>query len=233
MSAKSRIEWTPAIDAAIVRVYRERHHGGLKKLSCETGIGRTSLSDRARRHLGLMPLRHIRTAKKVRWTPRDDELIVRWGHEPAACIARRLVEAGQPWRSDKTVSNRRCELRNQGQPVGAWQEDLTAEEIADGLRVSITTVTRWINRGLLQAKFLQPHATRNKLYRVKLPDLRRFFYRHPTYLASARPDLVWYNDIVFGPYPSDVQEPPKGRQRRESPAPDGIEFPLHLEVAHD
>jgi len=232
MPAKSRIEWTPVIDEAIRRVYRERRHGGLKKLSCETGIGRSSLSDRARKDLGLSPLRRVCPGKKVRWTTEDDRMIVRWGHEPAACIAQRLKVAGLPWRSDKTIANRRCELRQKGEPVGAWREDLTVEEIAVGLGVCVTAVTRWIKQGLLTAKALRPDSPSRKFFRIKSRDLRRFIYRHPTYLASARPDLVWYNDIVFGPCPSDVQEPPKGRQRRESPAPDGIEFPLHLEAAH-
>ncbi|MCB1826651.1 MAG: helix-turn-helix domain-containing protein [Candidatus Competibacteraceae bacterium] len=231
MAANSRIEWTPAIDEAIRRIYRDRRHGGLKALSRETGIGRTSLSDRARRALGLPPLRSVRPAKKTRWDPLDDELIVRWGHEPSACIARRLEAAGRPWRSDKTVANRRCELRNQGQPVGAWREDLTTEEVAEGLGINIMAVTRWIKQGQLKAKALRPDSPTCKFYRIQSRDLRRFIYRHPTYLASARPDLVWYNDIVFGPCPSDVQEPPKGRQRRQ-PELDGTEYPLNLESAH-
>lgn len=65
MAANSRIEWTPAIDEAIRRIYRDRRHGGLKALSRETGIGRTSLSDRARRALGLPPLRSVRPAKNA------------------------------------------------------------------------------------------------------------------------------------------------------------------------
>lgn len=231
MPANSRIEWTPAIDEAIRRVYRDCRHGGLKKLAIETGIGRSSLSDRARKDLGLSPLRRVRPGKKVRWTTEEDRMIVRWGHEPAACIGQRLKAAGLPWRSDKSISNRRCELRNQGEPVGAWREDLTVEEIAEGLGICVTAVTRWVKQGLLKAKALRPDSTSCKFFRIKSPDLRRFIYRHPTYLASARPDLVWYNDIVFGPCPSDVQEPPKGRQRRQ-PELDGTEYPLHLEVAH-
>lgn len=232
MAVKSRIEWTPAIDDALRRVYRERRHGALKKLSHETGIGRTSLSERALITLGLSPLRHVRFAKRVRWMPIDDELIVRWGHEPSACIAQRLVAAGRPLRSDKAIANHRCELRRGGHPVGAWRDDLTTDEVAVGLGVNIVTVMRWIRQGVLKAKSLRPDSVSGKFHRIAPRELRRFFYRHPTYLAPARPDLVWYNDIVFGPCPSDVQEPPKGRPRRESPAPDGIEFPLHLEAAH-
>lgn len=231
MAANSRIEWTPAIDEAIRRIYRERRHGGLKKLSRETGIPRSSLSDRARKTLGVTPFRRFRIEKKVRYDPLDDELIVRWGHEPAASIARRLIEAGRPRRSEHAIANRRCELRNQGQPVGAWREDLTTDEVAEGLGVNKSTVMRWIKLGLLTAKALRPDSPSCKFYRIQLRDLRRFIYRHPTYLASARPDLVWYNDIVFGPCPSDVQEPPKGRQRRP-PELDGTEYPLHLETAH-
>lgn len=227
----ARIDWTPALDAAIQRCYRERKRGGLKKLSYETGISRSALSGRARKKLGLTAFRDIRPGKKVRWEAADDELIVRWGHEPSSCIARRMKDAGRPWRSEKTIANRRCELRRQGQPVGAWREDMTVEEVSAGLGVHAISITRWIQQGLLKATALRPDNSSCKFYRIEIRDLRRFIYRHPTYLSAARPDLVWYNDIVFGPCPSDVKEPPKGRKRYQ-PALDAIEYPLHLETSH-
>ena len=226
-----RIVWTPELDAAIAKVFRAQKIGGLDDLARETGIARSTLSTRGRVKLGMPPMRRVRPGKKVRWAPADDEFIVRWGHEPSMCIARRMRAAGHPWRSAKNIANRRCELRQQGQPVGAWREDLTAEEVAEGLGVKIDAVLRWIRLDLLTAKALRPDSPSCKFYRIQPADLRRFLYHHPTYLASASPDLVWYNDIVFGPCPADVQAPSKGRQRRRIEL-DGTEYPLHLESAH-
>lgn len=228
MSAKSRIEWTPEMDAALIDVYRSRQRAKLKCLSLDWGIAPSTIHRRAVYTLGVTPFH--RNGASTLWCDQEDALVVRFGHERPVDLQRRLREAGFR-RGLKAIINHRGELKRRGCPVGAYRESLTTAEIAAGMGCSLNVVERWIKEGVLQATALTPNSLRAKHYQVKPSALRHFCLTHTQRLMRLNPDIIWYTDLIRG------ESKPARAARKISPAarrPDAnvIEFPLHLEAAH-
>jgi hypothetical protein len=187
--------WPPALDVELERVYRQRERGGVARLARESGRPASVLSRRARDKLALPPLSVKRNDKRL-WTPAEDLIVVRHGHRPAWAIQAELRKASAS-RTLDAIYARRTALKARGQPVGLACEDLTTEDVAEGLGCRSNTVARWIAWGWLKARTESPDA-RAKRYRIRARDLRAFCREHTAAVARCHPDLIWYTDLIAG-----------------------------------
>jgi len=189
----SRRSFTAEQDAELARVYRNREAGNMSCFARRWGVPKSTVSARARR-LGLPPLRRFRGYTAL-WKEAEDQLLVEHGHRPALDLQRRLAAAGFT-RKIKSIQNRRSELKRAGFPVGAYREELTVQEVAEGMGCDDITVLKWIRVLGLKATALCPDSGRAKFYRIRERDLQRFCLDHTAAVARFKPDLVWYTHLI-------------------------------------
>lgn len=186
-----KYDWVK-LEPLVRAAYASGERSALKRLHYETGVPPKSLSHFALRHLGLAPLQAPRSTAP--WSAAEDDLLLRWSHQPSHIIASRLQEAGFD-RSARAVAIRRCVLRKQGRSIGIFRDDLTIREIAVALGVSDRWVLRWIQTGRLAST---PPVSQHCKYghRISFPALRQFLIEHGTAWQHAKPDLIWLTDIL-------------------------------------
>ena len=186
-----KYDWL-ALEQKVRAAYASRRRGVLKVLSIETGIPQQTLSLFAVRKLGLPMLQSSHRCPK--WTPQEDDVIVRWSHEPSSAISARLRKVGCR-RGQKAIANRRCVLRNQGREIGAYRLHYTVDEICVAMGVSAPVVMRWSKGGLLAAK-APAHIRNGHGYEIPPAALREFLISYTGHWCKTKPDLVWLTDVL-------------------------------------
>ncbi len=184
---------TPEIDAAITVVYQAvPKSGAVNELAARLELPRWWVSKRARA-LGLTVPRF----KMPDWTQAEDDLVLEtWQYVPSH--ARRLFAAAGYKRSATAIVNRRKRL---GLRAREREDVYTASRVAKMLGVDPSTVTTWIEKGLLDAWHRGTARTPQQGgdgYYIAPSALRGFIRENPERVDLRKVDRLWFLEFAFG-----------------------------------
>lgn len=202
MNGRRTIDWVP-IDPELRKIYTELQRGALQQLSNRVGISATTLSQRARRSLGVMGINH---PKKVfnKFTPREDEVLIQNYPSPAWQLQKMLSAHGRS-RTISSVINRLYALRKAGQiaDVADAIEDsdcLTTADLAEVMGVTQRRIQYWVTQKQLTVmEDKGPDDSRVHRYRIHRKPLRDFLMMYPGHWDSKACDHFWLVDILTAP----------------------------------
>lgn len=196
---------TPEIDAAIAEVYQGKpKSGAVNELAARLELPRWWVSKRARK-LGLTVPRF----KEPAWSAAEDELLVEtFKYSPSH--ARRLFAKAGFKRTAVAIVNRRKRL---GLRARTRDDVYTASRVAKMLGLDPSTVTTWIEQGLIEAWLRGTKRTPQQGgdgYYIAPGTLRKFIRDNPERIDLRKVDRLWFLAFAFG-------EPRRRRnQRRET-----------------
>jgi len=197
-AAKAVIDWTK-VDARLRQVYAAGRRGGLKVLAIDTGISNRVLSARAKA-LQLPAL----SIKGAAFSPDETQFIIDHYPAPQRKLQQMLIAAGFPSRPRTSINTHLSDLRR----VGRIQEKGEAlmdrdcyhiGQVAELLGFHRSTVTMWVNRGLLKAACAIPPGDHHlAMIAVSRRSLRDFMKAYPGHWDCKRCDHYWLVDMLVG-----------------------------------
>lgn len=191
---RRKYEPTPEIDEAIRRVYQGApKSGAVNELAAELELPRWWISKRAR-DLGLVVPRF----GARRWSPEEDQLLEEtFGYSPTH--ARRLFAAAGFKRTTSAIALRR---KRKGLSSRTHQGIYTARRLAGFLGVDGSTVTLWIEQGILEAWQRGTERTPQQGgdgWFIARGSVRTFCRDHPERIDLRKVDRLWFLELAFGP----------------------------------
>ena len=184
--------WTPEIDAEIRCAYRSGRYGACKAMATKYGLSTSYISFRAS-VLGCTRLR-APSKRYPAWTPEQDRVLEKHGHEPVAALAKRLRKVG-PARSVSQIYRRAAVLSARGdiERLGVLRDGYySLDDIAAGMGFSRDVPHRWVQSGVLRAK------KAGGQWAVKVRDLRMFLIKNVILYELGRVDKFWFVDVLSG-----------------------------------
>lgn len=198
MNEKPPIDWD-RIDPMLRKVYTAQQRGGLTALAIDTGIEKWVLSHRAMR-LNLPKL----IMKGPLFSPAETQFIINHYPMPQRKIQQALVAAGFPARPRASINTHISTLRQAGRLLDratALEDNdcYNVGQVAELIGTARSTVTSWIDRGLLKADRTAPAGDRC-LSTIAIPRraLREFMMTYPAHWSSRRCDHYWLVDLLAG-----------------------------------
>jgi len=192
------IDWR-LIDPQLCQVYSARRRGGLKVLAIKTGIRDCRLSARAKK-LQLPAL----SIKGVTFSPEETQFIVTHYPAPQGKLQQMLIAAGFPPRPRTSINTHLSDLRQAGRIPKKGDALLDRDcynisQVAELLGFHRSTVTTWIDRGLLKAdRTIPPGDTHLTMTIIRRCDLREFMKTYPAHWDTKRCNHYWLVDLLIG-----------------------------------
>lgn len=180
----ARYEWTPDRDEVLRARYDSRIKGRAKDLARALGVPKWAVTKRAA-ELGLSsPRGEFFDARE--WTAEEDRKLIAWaGERSLRAIARRLG------RTHNAVRNRMRRLKVSCRV----SEGYTLRELELCFGVGHRTITRWIDRGWLEAD-RRDEDGEHPAYQVREVAILRFVQEHPLAFELRRVDQTWFLDLM-------------------------------------
>jgi len=193
-TARTRVAWTPDMDAEITRVYRAGKLGGNKAVAYKLGLAPGLISARAAK-LGLPPLAP-NGRRPDSWTEREKALVRAHLGEPLAQIRARLYRAGCS-RSLHAIKH----LISKQRALGNWPtlDDQVANrdqwllpEVARGLGVKNQQIDYWVIHYGLRATRYGGRGDRA----IAIADLRDWLREHAGQWDHRKADPFFLIDVL-------------------------------------
>lgn len=178
--------FTPAMDDEIRRAYAARENRG--RLALEWNIPEWKIGDRAR-HLGV-----ARVREKL-WSPEEEKILGRNCHLSPGVIQARLRERGFQ-RSKCSIVMKRKRSRFSRPNRGC-----SANALAAVMGVDLSTVLRWIHRGLLKAQRLPSDRPAQQVasqgeWLIRPRCVREFIIASTAHVDLRGCDKYWLVDLL-------------------------------------
>ncbi len=187
----------PRIDEAIREAYRQfrnyNNRTALTALAKRIGWPKHRVNGRGC-ELGLA------RAKELYWSEEETAIVAKWGHLTDKAIQTKLQNAGFA-RTLTAVHLKVKRLR-----IKKNLDGYSATKLAEAFGVDPKTVTKWINRGMLQAERRGTHRTDKQngdTFWITNESVKTFVQRYPDEVDLAKVEKWWFLDLVTGGKISD------------------------------
>jgi ribosomal protein S8 len=196
---KNRYDYS-LVDDEIIRIYKGKVIGGIRRLSKKTGIPVSSLKARARK-LKLPRFYNWNTTSGKMWRAEEDEIIEKYGERSISRIQDILKNAGYI-RSISAIETRVTKFR-----IRTGRIDLmTAADVAGKFGVDPKVVISWIDNGNLKAsrEAMTAKTTgqkENLCYWIKASSIKKFMQEYPEFYDHTRltrDSWIWAVELLSG-----------------------------------
>ncbi len=195
-----KIDWTP-IDPILTKIYQDRDYGAVKKLSEQTGIAHSTLTQHAKRCLMVNGM-NVRGLRFEKYLPTEDTLLIQNYPAPIWRLQAILASRGYQ-RTTKSIVNHLYNLRQSDQLPAEMDaiEDanlIGTLEVAEVMGVTLRKVQNWINRQLLKTADPDLPDDQGRIHRhlIHRRDLTEFLRTYPGHWDSRHCDHFWLVDIL-------------------------------------
>ncbi len=195
MVSRSERKCTPELLNEIQKAYAKKEKGCNARIARKYGISTSYVSDLAS-ELGCEPLHKLANTRA--WSAAEDQILINYADHTKNEIQQFLMRK-KFRRTIYAIEDRRCLLRRRGDipQYGMTRDHYTVSTLAEALDVYREKVARWVNKGMLKARPIEPRSNERAIeVRIEPRDVHKFLLKHIAAWSMTARNKEWLVSMI-------------------------------------